>query len=147
MQAFRIFLLVVIATISCATHAGADARNLGVCMIDSLDGKERKLLAKWVFFAMAEHPEIKVFANVTGDDRDVSDIAVGKLMTRLLASDCAVELSQAYQADPAAVEKAFELVGQVAMRELMADDDVSRAIVNYANYADLEKINAILEGE
>jgi len=61
-----------------------------------------------------------------------------------MTENCPDELQAANRADPQAIERSFELVGQVAMQELMGNQDVMTAITNYAKYADQEKINKIL---
>ena len=114
------------------------------CMVDALSGKERKGLAKWIFFSIAAHPEIKSYSSASQKDIKESDEYVGKLITRLLTANCPDELKRAHKSDPLAVQKAFELVGQVAMQELMTNQDVMKTLTNYAQYADKEKINKIL---
>jgi hypothetical protein len=114
------------------------------CMVDTLSGKERKSLAKWIFFSIAAHPEIKSYSKASGQDIKESDQYVGKLITRLLTVSCPEELKKANKSDPLAVQKAFELVGQVAMQELMTNQDVMKTLSNYAQYADTEKIKKIL---
>lgn len=73
-----------------------------------------------------------------------SDQYVGKLITKILTVDCPKELYAANKSDPLAIQKAFELVGKVAMQELMTNQDTIKAITNYAAYTDQRKINAIL---
>ena len=124
----------------------AYANDLGTCMIDSLNGKERKDLGKWMFFAMAAHPSIHDYSNISAKDIDESDKHIGGLVTRLLVDDCKAELSIALKEDPIAIQKAFEIVGRVAMQELMANEVVVRAITNYSKYADLQKIRNISSG-
>ena len=141
-------LLAVLVPLSigivCSLPAGANPQALGTCLVDSLDGKERKRLARWIYFSIAAHPEMVSFSNVSADDRTETDQYVGKLVTRLLVEDCASELRAARKADPLAVQRSFELVGQVAMQELMTNQDVTTSISNYANYADQRRINAVL---
>jgi len=64
-------------------------------MTDSLNGKERKELGKWIFLGMSAHPEISNLSNVSGAIRDGSDQYIGNLITRLLAEDCMVEARMA----------------------------------------------------
>ena len=123
-------------------NAVADTQALGTCLVDSLDGKERKQLAKWIYFAIAAHPEMASFSNVTADDRQATDEYVGDLVTRLLVDDCPDAFKAAQGSDPLALQKSFEFVGQVAMQELITNQDVVVAISSYANYADQERINS-----
>ena len=124
--------------------ANSTANSLGTCMVDSLNGKERKTLAKWIFFAIAAHPEINAYAKISHSDNIKSDETVGKLITRLLTKDCPNELKIANKADSLAIQKAFELVGKVAMQELMTDEKVTTAITSYINYVDQNAINKLL---
>ena len=122
----------------------ANTAEFGRCLVDALNGKERKTLARWIYFAMAAHPEIEQFSNISQSDKNATDRFVGGLITRLLTENCATEFKVAQKSDPQAVEKAFELVGQVAMQELMNNDSVMTAITSYAQYADMEKIGSMM---
>lgn len=135
---FAISLLVANTTVL------ANTSELSTCLIDNLNGKERKNLAVWVFMAMASHPEIKKYSNITPKDKTDTDKYIGALITRLLTEDCPKELKVAYSADPQAIQKAFEVVGKVAMQELMANQAVNASLVNYVNFADQTKINTVL---
>ncbi len=126
--------------------ASPQADPLGTCLVDSLDGKERKRLARWVFFSIAAHPEIKPYLSASQQDIDSNDQWVGKLVTRLLVEDCPGELEAASKKDPRAIEGAFELVGEVAMHEIMRNQQVTDAIGKYGLYTDQDKISAIVGG-
>ncbi len=127
-----------------AAQAATPTQELGRCLVDTLNGKERKGLAKWIFFSMAAHPEIAGYANATPAVIEQSDRYVGGLITRLLTDDCPNELRLAHGANPQAIEQAFELVGQVAMQELMNNPAVMRTLTNYSKFADLERIGRTL---
>lgn len=142
----RNILLSIVLTFMWAlpVAASADTQALATCLTDSLNGKERKLLVKWVYFAMAAHPELEANSIITEADRDSSDKATGSLITRLFVQDCPKEAKLAQRSDPMAVQNAFEFVGQVAMQEIVTNQKVIAAIGSYIEYTDLNKINAIL---
>lgn len=125
--------------------ASTPTDQLGICLVDALNGKERKNLAKWIFFSIGAHPVITPFLKATPADIQKSDEYIGKLVTKILTVDCPKELSIANQYDPLAVTKAFELVGKVAMQELMNNQSTVKAITNYSKYADQEKISELLK--
>ena len=137
-------VLAVCVCVAIPAYSASPVDELGVCLVDSLNGKERKALAKWIFFAIAAHPEIMSYSNATGEDIRESDKYIGKLITRLLTVNCPNELRKANDADPMAIQQSFELVGKVAMQELMTDQHVMQAITGYANYVDREKLNEVL---
>lgn len=137
-------LALSMALVGPSVLADSPSGALANCLVDHLTGKERKNLAKWIFFSIAAHPEIKSFSNASPKDIEDSDRYVGNLITRLLTDDCPGELKKASASGPLGARKAFELVGQVAMQELMTNQDVMKSISNYAQYADREKISRIL---
>ena len=101
-------------------------------------------MAKWVFFAMAAHPEIKEFARVPEQVKDATDKQIALVVTRLLTEDCLAEAKAGFkQEGQAAIVSAFELVGKVAMQELMTNKDVLESIGDYAKYLDNEKMRQI----
>ena len=51
-----------IAPVHEAFAAGA-AQKLGVCLTDSLNVRERKHRAKWIFFSIAHHLEFSQYFN------------------------------------------------------------------------------------
>lgn len=140
-----VFSLVLIV----AMPASADSATgvLANCLIENLSGKERKSLATWIFLSMAAHPEIRSYSRASKSAITESDRHVGEIITRLLTVNCPSQLQKAHASDPMAVQKAFELVGQVAMQELMTNQDVMKALTNYVQYADVTKINKLLGGK
>lgn len=137
-----LFPLIAFAGLPASVQANPQA--LGTCFIDSMTGKERKDLVKWIFLSMATHPELQSFSNISSDDKTMSDKTMGALITRLFAEDCPAETKAAQQVDPLAINKAFELVGKVAMQELMTNQDVMRSLTNYVNYTDQKRIQDVL---
>jgi len=140
----KIVTVVIIFTLSGVVKASDPINEFAGCLVDNLNGKERKSLAKWVYFAMAAHPEIKNFSKITDDEIDQSHKEIGVLITRLLTQNCPVELKTANEFNPQAIEKAFEFVGQVAMQELMTNKNVSNSLIGYLKYTDEDKIKEIL---
>jgi len=140
----KIITITLGLVIAAPAQASSPTNALSSCLVDTLNGKERKSLAKWIFFSIAAHPEINTYSSASIKDINKSDQYVGKLITRILTIDCPKELKTANNADPLAIQKAFEVVGQVAMQELMANENVMKTITNYAKYTDQDKINRVL---
>ena len=136
-------IIMIVLVFPFTSHADPAVDQLSTCLVDSLNGKERKSLAKWIFFSMAAHPEIAEYSRVTPEDRYASDKFVGKVFTRLLVEDCLKEVVYAASQNPQAIEKSFELVGEVAMYELMQNDGVMSALENYVNHISQEDMAII----
>ena len=116
--------------------ASTPTAEFATCLTDSLDGKERKALARWIFFGMGAHPEISKYLNADEETIDSTDRMVAGLLMRLLTEDCPQQFKAASASDPQAITKAFETVGQVAMVELTANEAVMAALSAYGQYVD-----------
>ena len=120
-------------------------RSLGICMVDSMTGKERKQIAQWLFFSIAVHPDMKEFSRVTENAQKKADEFVGKLFTRLLTENCPAQAKQAMkERTSAAMGDAFGLVGKMAMQELMTNKDVTDSISGFEKFIDKEKIDSLI---
>lgn len=143
---FLVVLVVMGLVYPMVSHANQEAQNLGVCLTDSLTGKERKKLAKWIYFGLSTHSTIKPFSTVSQKDMEESDKYVGALITRLLTEDCPAQSKAAYEkGGSGAFEYAFGIVGQVAMQEIMAESNVSNALQSFEKYLDQEKFNQVFK--
>lgn len=141
---FMVTLLSVTIGFSSVANANTEIDKFASCLVDNLNGKERKLLAKWIFFAMAAHPEIKDYSSVTSEQVDDVHKNVGSIINRLMLDNCPNELKAANSSNPQAIQKAFEFVGQVAMQELLTNQDVTGTLTGYLKYTNEGKIQELL---
>src|SRR5688572_22828352 len=120
-----------------AAIAGPASDSLGTCMIESLGSKDKKQLGQWIFFAMATHPDTKEYSKVPAEAQKIANEYVGKLVTKLLSENCAEQVKTAAKEEgPEAIKTAFELVGKIAIQELMTNKEVSASISDYAKFVD-----------
>lgn len=125
-------------------HAGQEAQQFSLCLSDSMSGKERKHLAKWIFLGMSVHSTLKPYANVPESDMDASNKYIGKLITRLITEDCPDQAKAAYKVlGASAFEQAFKVAGEVAMQEIMMEPGVGQALGAFEKYLDSKKINSL----
>jgi hypothetical protein len=116
------------------------------CLGDNTTGKERKELAKWIFIAIAAHPEIRDLSNVTPDISDKSSQSTGLLMNSLILDKCSQEMRALIsESGPSAVELPFKFLGELAMKELMTDPSVTASIQGFIRYYDKEKADKVLK--
>lgn len=142
-NSINVIILSLGLIIGAPASANTPTNIFATCLVDNLNGKERKNLAKWIYLAMAAHPEIKSLSSANSNDIQKSDKYIGKLITKLLTINCPNELNKATKSNPNALEQGFGLVGKVAMQELMTNKKVTKALENYIKYTDLEKIKKI----
>ncbi|MDR7150957.1 hypothetical protein J2W49_002930 [Hydrogenophaga palleronii] len=139
-KTFKALALGLSVLLSVPSYAATPTEKLATCLVDALNGKERKQLVKFMFFALASHPELSSASNITAEERDAAERVYGGLMTRLITENCPSETKAAYEFSPLAVQEAFQMIAQVAMAEITADPKVTASLSSYMKYADVNKI-------
>jgi hypothetical protein len=140
-----IFLLALFFTTS--SFAGSSSDAAGLCFANSTTGKDRINLAKFYFTAMAVHPEVTSLSNITAENTDQINKAVGALYTRLLTVDCNKEIKEAVKLDgPTALPTTFATLGRLAMQELVGNPAVNIALAHRLDkHVDPKIIKAAIE--
>ncbi|ODS63967.1 MAG: hypothetical protein ABS41_03920 [Arenimonas sp. SCN 70-307] len=114
------------------------------CFSDNTTGKDRKLLGKWIFLALAGHPEIAGYSSATPADHEQTSRELAALFMRLVTEDCAEEMKAlATIGGTEAMKLPFQHLGQIAMQELMNHKDVAGNIGAFEKYLDEAKLQAV----
>lgn len=125
--------------------AGPYADDMAKCLVKSTSPTDRNDLVKWLFASAVMHPEIKPIASVSQEQRDSLNRTTARLFERLLTESCRAETQNAIKYEgPATFEASFNVLGQVAGRELFSDPNVAQSISGLMNYVDKSKLEAIL---
>jgi hypothetical protein len=139
--------LLSLAPLGASAQAASPAiQALSQCLADNTSGKDRKDLARWIFVAMAAHPEIKQFAapNLAQGADDVNRSTAATFM-RLLTESCATQTRNASrEGGPMAIQLGFQTLGQLAMQELMSDASVSAGMSAFERHLDQDKLGKVL---
>lgn len=145
---FTFTFTVALALFASLAQAQAPIESLSKCLADNTSGRDRKDLARWVFFAMAAHPEIKKYSSPDlAADSDEVDKTMAGTFTRLLADSCPAETQAAFkQGGAKAIEVAFQTLGRLAMKELMSDQDVIANMSKFEKLFDQNKLTKVLTG-
>ena len=145
-SALALAVIVSVIAVSPAT-AGSATDALSTCMADNTTGKDRKDLARWIFVTMATHPEIQRFSNITEANRDELDKALAAMVTKLVTESCRTEAKVAIEEGGASFEAAFEVIGKLAMQELMSNPSVNSSFTRYTKFLDKAKFNSALSNK
>jgi len=143
----RWFIVAVMLAIPTLAQAQEPIAALKTCVTDNTSGRDRKDLAKWVFFAMAAHPEMKPYADTKiAAAVDESSQKLAALVTRLLTESCVNEVRAVMKTGQGsqALRYAFESLGQLAMQELMADKTVQDTMGLFQRYVDQTRLKEAL---
>jgi len=107
--------------------------------------QEKTDLVRWIYVTMSFHPQLMDLSNLTADNVEMVNIRVADYMTNVFAYKCNEELKMAmdYEGEES-VYYAFELLGEIAMTELMEDQGVSAASELFIDYIDVSIFEQIL---
>jgi len=95
---------------------------------------------------MAAHPEIKSLSSAAPALVDEASRTAGAIFTRLLADACAKETRDAVAAGgSAAIQAGFQVPGQLAMQELMTNNEVGASTSALDKYVDMVRIGEALK--
>lgn len=109
--------------------AGPFADDMAKCLVNSTSDADRADLVRWIFSAMAQHPDLASMAAIPPKDRDVLNTKAANLFSRLMFDSCKSQVEQAvHNEGPQTIEYAFQILGEVAMRGIMADPHVTQAV-------------------
>jgi hypothetical protein len=127
--------------------AGPYGDDMAKCLVKSASPEDRTLLVKWIFSAMALHPDLTSMSAISTQQRDALTKSAGALFQRLLLESCRQETQQAVQNEgPQTVQYAFQILGQVASRGIFTDPQVLEGMKSLSKGIDEEKLKALLAG-
>ena len=139
---FIVALLAISGLMSTAANAGIYGDDMAKCLVRSTTTQDRSVLVKWIFAAAASNPEVKSMVSVTERQRNKLNKSIAKLFERLLTDSCRKETQAAYKYEgKATISSSFNLLGQVAGRELFSDPNVTKSVSELAQYIDQKKMN------
>ncbi len=137
----KIWLMVVLTAVATAAHAGPFTDEMSKCLVRSTSEADKTLLIKWIFAAMATHPDVKSLSGVTPEMGEQLNKETGKLVMRLLTQSCKTETRQAVNFEGEDTLKAsFGVLGQVAMQGLMANAEVSNYFSGLEKHLDAKEL-------
>lgn len=129
---------------SAPASAGVFTDDLTKCLVKSTSDADKTDLIIWIFAALASHPAVKPYSNISTEQRDQSDDKAANLLLRLLAVDCKAETTAALQYERAeALTASFRALGEAAASGLMTHPDVQKALGGLETHIDAAKWKSI----
>lgn len=126
---------------SVSASAGPYSDDLSRCLVRSTGDEEKRTLVKWIFAAVALHPEVADISSVTPAQRTEMTRNMAKIFEKLLADSCRTEVQQAVQYEgPQTIGSSFQVLGQVAARELFSNPNVAANMADLGKYIDQKRI-------
>ena len=132
------YLFVFLISFNLNAFAGPFTDDFAKCLVTKTTSQEKTDLVKWIYVTISFHPQLSQMSNLTAEDVEMANIRVADYMTNVFAYKCNDELNQAikYEGEES-IFYAFELLGELAMGELMQDQGVTAASELFIQYVDL----------
>jgi hypothetical protein len=139
---------VVAMSLAISAQAGPYTDDLSKCLVSSTMESDRTALVQWMFSAAASHPAVKSIASVSEEQVEAANKTVGELFTKLLTESCREQAEKALKYEgKSTIESSFQVLGQVAGRELFSSPEVAAVIAGLRKYLDAEKLKALGVGK
>ncbi|OAN71763.1 hypothetical protein A8B83_11035 [Rhodobacteraceae bacterium EhC02] len=100
-------------------------------------------MARWIGFAIIAHPSVSENVAVPKVVIDQSDQEIAELLTQLMTDRCRAQSIASLAESDASFENAFEVLGAVAMEELMRDKAVEARITAFAALIDESRFSGM----
>jgi len=143
---FRFAVALMLSGLSSSVVAGPFNDKLAICLVKSTTEADKTVLMRWIFSAMASHPNVKDLGKVSKAQGDKSNKDVAALFLSLLSDRCAAETKDAVGYEgPGAISSSFEVLGKVAMQGLMADPGVAAYLAGIDANLDPQVMKKLLE--
>jgi len=140
-------LLVLIVTIfhPLPATAGPYTNDLSKCIVESTTTDDRTALLHWIFSAASLHPALSSIASVSEEQIDQANKRTAELFTKLLTESCRQQATKAIQYEgQLALQTSFQILGQVAAKELFSSPEVSAGMAQLDKYMDAKELEALL---
>ena len=122
-----------LAGIPTPASAGIYTDDLSKCVVRATTASDKQLLMKWMFSAFSSNPAIASLSKVAPGDHESFDKSMALIVERLLLSDCRKEAIDAIKYEGgSAIENSFNVLGEVAVRDLMSEPNTSASVGKFA---------------
>lgn len=129
-----------------SAEAGVYTDDMTKCLVKAMSPADQSVLIQWTFSAMALHPDVRPYANITDAQRKSLDQKAAGLFQRMMTVDCRKEVVDAVKYEgTGSFEGAFAAMGEAAMRGLMSEPSVNKGMEGFVEYFDKSKMEALFK--
>ena len=138
------FIAILALFVAAESHAGIYSDDMARCLVKSTSQDDKTALVRWVFAITSLHPGVADVAAMSAEMREQSDRTIAALFERLVTIDCRNESRDAIRYEgPQSFEQSFQVLGEVAMTELMAHSAVGAGFQAFTKYIDESKFEVL----
>ena len=123
------------------TTAGPTVDQLSDCLVKSTTATDKTAVLQWTFVALASHPDLKAFSNVTEAQKTQLDQNLATVLQRILVEQCATQTKAVIKAEGIqAVGNSFQELGRISGEEILKNPEVKAQLKGVIRYVDLNKL-------
>lgn len=127
-------------------QAGPFGDELAKCLVRSTTPDDKTALVQWIFAVMGMHPQVRQLTLISPEKRNELNKRMGDLMIALLVDRCGKESREAINNEGmGTIETSFNLLGQVAAKELFTDPQVAAGLEDFSKSIDGQKLKALID--
>lgn len=148
MRIYKALLLTVILQFSMPgiVQAGVYSDDLGKCLVNTTTKNERQQLVKVIFAGIAKHPSTSYMADISTVQEDEFMRQFASIFTDLMTERCVEQARLAIRYEGLqAIENSFELLGKIAVQDLMTHPAINAYFEGMATYIDENALNALVK--
>jgi hypothetical protein len=111
------------------------------CLIQSTSANDKRVLVKWAFAIIAQHPDISAMTRIDAAQRSAIDRDAAKVFEQLLAEQCAGPLRTAMkQSGTDAIGRSFQTLGTSAAADMLQNPQVVASGAGLMKHLDMQRI-------
>lgn len=134
------------AFIAAPAFAGPYADGLNNCLAKSISAPDKAAAAQFVFAMMSANPAVSQMSGITKAERVAVSRRWVEVMQRLIFVDCRQQADAAVKFEGAdVVQTSFGLLGNAALRGLMADPATQAELHGLGDYMDKARWTAFFK--
>lgn len=141
----KVLTLTLVLSFTGPSYAGVYSDDLARCLVESSTPSHKSALVKWMFTAMALHPDVASMASISAQQRYEVNKAASEMFVTLMTDKCLSQAKKVIQYEGAlAIQQGFNVFGQVAGQELFNNPNVAQGLADLEQHMDSEKLATLL---
>jgi len=121
--------------------AGPKVDQLSNCLMKSTTATDKTVVLQWTFVALGNHPDLKVFSNVTATQKEALDKNLATVLQRILVEQCSAQTKAVIQTEGLqAVGDSFQELGSITGEEILKTPEIKQQLNGVLKYVDLNKL-------
>src|SRR5690554_2128115 len=120
-----------IALLGCSqvSTAGPTVDQLSQCLVKSTTAADKTTVLQWTFSALAAHPDLKQYSNVSDAQKTQLDKNLAQVLQRILVEQCSAQTKAVIQAEGMqAVGESFQELGSITGDEILKKPEIKQQL-------------------